>query len=92
MVTGDWVGEKPCLMTVDTLAYVTVARPDIAAGWPERHPNQRFTLHTVSGETLSVLNGNVPDSDLGAGPIQNFGFRRKYHIRVRLGAGPTARI
>jgi hypothetical protein len=37
-------------VTVDTGAYVTVARPDIAAGYPERQPNQRYTLQTVSGE------------------------------------------
>jgi hypothetical protein len=35
--------------------YVTVARPDIAEGWPERQPNQLFTLQTVSGETLPTL-------------------------------------
>jgi hypothetical protein len=31
-----------------------VARPDIADGWPEREPNQRFTLQTVSGESLPI--------------------------------------
>jgi hypothetical protein len=50
-----WVGDKPCLVTVETGAYVTVARPDIAAGWPERQLNQRFKLKTVSGESLPVL-------------------------------------
>jgi hypothetical protein len=44
LVTQGWVGDKPCLVTVDTGAHVTVARPDIAAGWPERQPNQRFKL------------------------------------------------
>jgi hypothetical protein len=43
LVTQGWVGDKPCLVTVDTGAYVTVARPDIAAGWPERQL-YRFTL------------------------------------------------
>jgi hypothetical protein len=28
LVTQGWVGDKPCLVTVDTGAYVTVARPD----------------------------------------------------------------
>jgi hypothetical protein len=29
LVTLGWVRDKPCLMTVDTGAYVTVARTDI---------------------------------------------------------------
>jgi hypothetical protein len=34
--------------------YVTVARPDIADGWPKREPDQRFTLQMVSGESLPI--------------------------------------
>jgi predicted aspartyl protease len=55
LVTQGWIGDKPCLVTVDTGAYVTLARPDIAARWPERQPNQRFTLQTVSGEALPFV-------------------------------------
>jgi hypothetical protein len=51
LATQGWIGDKPCLVTVDT----TVARPDIGAAWPERQPNQRYTLQTVSGEALPVL-------------------------------------
>jgi hypothetical protein len=42
-------------MTVDTRAYVTVARPDITAGWSKKQPNQRYTLQTVSKEALPIL-------------------------------------
>jgi hypothetical protein len=38
-----WVGDKRCLVTMDTGAYVTVARPDITVRWPERQPSQCFT-------------------------------------------------
>jgi hypothetical protein len=55
LVTQGWVGDKPCQVTVDTGAYVTVARPDITAGWPEMQPNPSLTLQTVSGEDLSIL-------------------------------------
>jgi hypothetical protein len=55
LVTQGWVGNKPCLVTVDTGAYVTVARPDIAAVWAERQPNQRYTLQMVSGEALAIF-------------------------------------
>jgi hypothetical protein len=36
LVTQGWVGDKACLVTANTAAYVTVTRPNIAAGWPER--------------------------------------------------------
>jgi hypothetical protein len=36
-------------VTVDTGAYVTVAKPDIATGWPERQPNWHYMLQTASG-------------------------------------------
>jgi hypothetical protein len=55
LVTQGWVVDKPCLVTVDIGAYVTVVRPDIVAGWLERQLNQRFKLQTVFGEALSVL-------------------------------------
>jgi hypothetical protein len=42
-------------VTVDTGAYVTVARPDIAAGWPERQPNPNFQLQTISEGSLPIL-------------------------------------
>jgi hypothetical protein len=54
LVTQGWVGDKPCRMTADTGAYFTVARPDIAEGWPERQPHPGCTLQTV-GESLPIL-------------------------------------
>jgi hypothetical protein len=44
--------------------YVTVARQDIAVGWPERQPNQCFSLQTVSGEALPFLK-DFPTLTLG---------------------------
>jgi hypothetical protein len=88
LVTQGWVGEKPCLVTVDTGAYVTVVRPDIAAGWPERQPNQRFLLQTVSGEALPILKEVFLTLTLG----RRRGFCRGYHQRVHLGTGHTARL
>jgi hypothetical protein len=55
LFTQGWVGDKPCLVTVDKGAYVTVARPDITAGWPKRQPNQCYTLQMVYGEALPIL-------------------------------------
>lgn len=54
-ITQGWVDDKPCLVSVGTEVYVTVARPDIAAGWSQRQENQRYTLQNVSGKALSIL-------------------------------------
>jgi hypothetical protein len=70
LVTQGWVGDKLCLMTVDTGAYVTVAWPDIAAGWPEGQPNQRLTLQTVSGESLPILKVVFLTVTLGQRPLK----------------------
>jgi hypothetical protein len=36
-LTADgWIQERPCRVTIDTGASVTVARPDVVAGLPER--------------------------------------------------------
>jgi hypothetical protein len=47
--------DKSCLVTNETAAYVTITRTVIAAGWSERHPNQLYTLQTISGEILPNL-------------------------------------
>jgi hypothetical protein len=52
---------------------VTVARPDIAAGWPEKQPNQRYTQQTVLRETPHLA-GSFPDTNPGAAPIENWVF------------------
>jgi hypothetical protein len=70
LVTQGWVGDKPCLVTVDTGAFVTVVRPDIATGWPERQPNQHFKLQTVSGEALPILKEVFLTLTLGRRPLK----------------------
>jgi hypothetical protein len=72
--TVDVSLDKPCLVTVDTKVYITVARPDIADGWPERQPYQRFTLQTVSEETLPILKEVFLTLNLEVAPIENLGF------------------
>jgi hypothetical protein len=70
LVNQSWVGDKPCLVTVGTGAYVTMARPDIVAGWPERQRNQRFTLQTVSGEALPIQKEVFLTLTLGRRPLK----------------------
>jgi hypothetical protein len=70
LVTQGWIGDKPCLVTVDTGAYLTVARPDIAAGWPERQPKPGLALQTVSGEALPILKEVPLTLTLGRRPLK----------------------
>jgi hypothetical protein len=51
-------------------SYVTVARPDITVRWPERQPNQRFSLQTVSGEALPILKEVFLTLILGRRPLK----------------------
>lgn len=62
LVTQGWVCDKPCLMTV--------ARPNITAGWPERQPHQYYVLQTVSGEALPILKEVFLTLYLGRGPLK----------------------
>jgi hypothetical protein len=50
-----WIGDKPCLVTINIRASVTIARPSITSGFPERKPNQCYILQMASGETLLIL-------------------------------------
>jgi hypothetical protein len=61
-------------MTVDTGAYIMVARPDIAGGWPERQPNPDFTLQSVSGESLLILKEVLLTLTLGRRPLRMWVF------------------
>jgi hypothetical protein len=74
LVTHGWVSDKPCLVTVHTRAYITVARPDIAAGWLKRQPNQHFTLQMVSGEILPILEEVFLTLTVGQRPLKIFVF------------------
>jgi hypothetical protein len=57
-------------VTVDKGAYMTVASPNIATGWPERQPNQRYTLQKVSGEALLILKEVFLTLTLGRHPLK----------------------
>jgi hypothetical protein len=78
MVTQGWIVDKPCRVTVDTGACVTVARPGIAAGGPERQRNPAFMVQTVWGNPIH-LERNSAKSHHGAAPAVYVGFRRRYH-------------
>ena len=52
-------------MTIDTGASVTIARPDMVAGQPEKKPSRACVLQTASGETIPVLKEALVELTLG---------------------------
>jgi hypothetical protein len=52
---------------------VIATRPDIIAGWPERQPNKRYSVQTISGKVLPILEEVFLTLTLG---------RRPFKIRV----------
>jgi hypothetical protein len=52
LLSAEGIHAKPRRVTIDTGAFVTDARPDIAVGLPER--NRQCVLQMASGETISV--------------------------------------
>jgi predicted aspartyl protease len=60
-----WIQGKPCRVTIDTGASVTIARPNMVAGQPERKPSRTHVLQTASGETIPVLKKALVELTLG---------------------------
>jgi hypothetical protein len=52
-------------VATDTGASVTIARPDIGAGQPERNPSRAYILQTASGKTIPVLKETLIELTLG---------------------------
>jgi hypothetical protein len=47
--------ERPCRVTIDAGAFVTVARPDMVVGMPERRPGGQCVLQVGSGRMIPAL-------------------------------------
>jgi hypothetical protein len=62
--TEGWIGDKSCLVTIDSGASVATARPDISAGMPKRELTRLYVLEMVSGEMLPSLKEATVDFTL----------------------------
>jgi hypothetical protein len=51
-----------------------VTRPNMAASWLERQPNQCYNLQTVSGEALPILKEVFLTMTLGQCPMKIWAF------------------
>jgi predicted aspartyl protease len=57
-------------VTIDTGASVTIARPDIVAGQPERQLSRAYVLQKASGETIPVIKESQVELTLGRRSIR----------------------
>jgi hypothetical protein len=62
-------GNKPCLITIDTRASMTTARPNSAAGLPKRKLSIPYILTMASGKIFPMLKEALVDMTLGQNPI-----------------------
>jgi hypothetical protein len=65
LLAEGWIQRKACRVIIDTGASVTIARPDIVAGQPERKLSSAYVLQTASGETIPVLTEALIELTLG---------------------------
>jgi hypothetical protein len=70
LLADGWIQERPCRVTIDTGASVSIARPDIVAGLPERKPSLSYVLRTASGETIQVMREANVELTLGRRPLR----------------------
>jgi hypothetical protein len=54
LIAEGWIQDKPCRVTIDIGASVTIVRPDVA-GQPERKPSRPNVLQRASEETTPIL-------------------------------------
>jgi hypothetical protein len=74
LIVHSWIGDKPCLVTTDTGASMTITKPDITSGLPERDPPMQCTLQTASGKTLPILKEAFIKLTLGWHPLTTWVF------------------
>jgi hypothetical protein len=70
--------QRACLITIDTKAFVHIARPDITAPLPERPAQAVRPADGIRGDPPH-LEGSFRKTDCGAAPTNNLGFSHEYH-------------
>jgi predicted aspartyl protease len=79
------IGDKSCLMTIDTGASVTIVRLDITAGLPVRELTRPYVLQMLSGKTLLILKEALVELTLGHCPLTTWLFVTKVTDEFILG-------
>jgi hypothetical protein len=76
--TKGQIGDKQCLVIIDTGASVTTARLDITVGLLERYLSKLYVLQMALGDP-PLPEQSVSKVDFGAVPTDGLGVDRQYH-------------
>jgi hypothetical protein len=82
----DRIGDKSCLVTIDTGASVTVARLDITTGMPERDLTMLWVLQVALGDP-SHPEGSCNKTVSWASPTDDLGVRHRNCRWIQPGTG-----
>jgi hypothetical protein len=89
LTTQGWIDDKPCLVTVNTGAFLT-CQVRHRRRIPRKEAETQRSEDSIGGDH-SHLEGNVSKVDSGAVPTDDLGARRQYHRRVHPETGCVAR-
>jgi len=87
LIAEGWIHGKPCQVTIDTGASVTITQPDIVAGQPVRKPSRAYILQNASGETIPVLKEALVELTLGQWATRIWVFVAEFTDEFILGLG-----
>jgi hypothetical protein len=79
LVTQGWVDDKPCSVTVNTEAYVTVAKHRHCLWMAQKTVKPMLQAADCIWESPPHLEGSSPDTDPGTAPTENLVIHCQYH-------------
>ena len=84
LIAEGWIQGKPCQVTIDTGATVTIARPDIFAGQPERKPSRTCLTDCLLRDLPGAERG-LCRAEFGTAGPEDMGVCRGSYGRVHPG-------
>jgi hypothetical protein len=79
------IGDKSCLIAIDTGASVTIAMPDFSAELPKRELIRPYVLHMAAGDTIPVMKEALVELAVGWCPLMTWVFFTKITDEIFLG-------
>jgi hypothetical protein len=57
LIAKGWIGHKPCHVTIDIRASMTIAKPHIFAGLPKKKTSRQRYAHVIQGDPPCLEGG-----------------------------------
>jgi hypothetical protein len=72
--TKGQIGDKSCIMTIDTGVFMMISRPNITEATPKKELPQLFDLQMPSGQTFSLMKDMLIELTLGLCQLRTWKF------------------